>query len=760
MEMKIEESTEDEKGHRYIKVGEKYKCGVCEKEFGTRTGARGHIRSVHIGAKYFCDQCDKKYVDLKNLKSHVDHIHKGIKFMCDQCEHTSPKLESLKKHVLSKHPKTEDEKVKPWKSKKTDYKCSDCKKEFTTHTGLRLHKKSVHEGVRHECEYCGKFFAQNGQLLTHIQTVHQGIKKYYKCNQCEYQVTKNVFLKRHIRLHHVRDETSYEIKEEEAGSIQDSQVVLDDTLGVFIEKNCLTEKIDEILAIGNKDLIPSKKKRTVKENRYCKRYKPLKVGDLYLCEECGKEFKSVVGAQIHMRTVHEGVRYDCHLCDRTFSQEGNLKTHVQLKHEGLKKYKCGLCDQQFQEKRRLKRHIKNVHILKKSFKKVSYNKTINDQNKIRPLNNEIEESTCIAEVDEGDVFENDFRNPEEDLEVTKGDTDASLEELTKESIFKEESAETFDVNLKLKEEDTKDVGFLKEEVFSDNTDTGEIQNDLDVDESLDIKDRTFEIKTETIKRPLEEPDSNNQLELKTLAPNNLYEKQTFTCNVCYQNYATKRNVERHMKLKHPLEFVPVKKKKLACDKCAYMSTTLYSLEKHKNRKHGHSGLQLFYCDQCDFKSSFQSNLKKHIRVRHNGMRYCCDKCGKQFTQASNLKSHIQIIHDGIHCLQQYMCDQCDYIAKRKRTLKEHIMIVHDKIRLKCDQCDFLTTTQSNLTRHIKSTHREVKYPCEKCDKTFTQQGNLKIHIQSVHEGMKFSCPHCDFQASQKGNLNTHIKLKH
>ena len=38
--------------------------------------------------------------------------------------------------------------------------CNSCDKKFSSHSGLWLHKKNVHEGVAHKCDHCGQMFAQ------------------------------------------------------------------------------------------------------------------------------------------------------------------------------------------------------------------------------------------------------------------------------------------------------------------------------------------------------------------------------------------------------------------------------------------------------------------------------------------------------------------------------------------------------------------------------------------------------------------------
>ena len=61
--------------------------------------------------------------------------------------------------------------------------------------GLRQHKKSKHEDVRHPCDQCTHVSTSIGNLKQHKQIKHDGIK--FLCDQCEYSTTKQFYLKEH-----------------------------------------------------------------------------------------------------------------------------------------------------------------------------------------------------------------------------------------------------------------------------------------------------------------------------------------------------------------------------------------------------------------------------------------------------------------------------------------------------------------------------------------------------------------------------------
>ena len=47
----------------------------------------------------------------------------------------------------------------------------------------------------------------------------------------------------------------------------------------------------------------------------------------------GKTFAHTEGLKNHVRTIHEGIRYQCDYCEKSFTQQNNLKLHIKNTHE-------------------------------------------------------------------------------------------------------------------------------------------------------------------------------------------------------------------------------------------------------------------------------------------------------------------------------------------------------------------------------------------------------------------------------------------
>ena len=64
---------------------------------------------------------------------------------------------------------------------------------------------------------------------------------------------------------------------------------------------------------------------------------------------------------MHIKSKHEGFRYDCEQCDYQSIYKKNLKEHIETKHDGINRYACKECDYQSSRQDSLKKHIETKH---------------------------------------------------------------------------------------------------------------------------------------------------------------------------------------------------------------------------------------------------------------------------------------------------------------------------------------------------------------------------------------------------------------
>ena len=82
------------------------------------------------------------------------------------------------------------------------YYCDAEKCDFKTKSAshLKLHKKSVHEGIKHQCDQCERSYNFPGDLRRHKKTTHMGLR--YPCSYCDFTASQTQTLKNHINKHH------------------------------------------------------------------------------------------------------------------------------------------------------------------------------------------------------------------------------------------------------------------------------------------------------------------------------------------------------------------------------------------------------------------------------------------------------------------------------------------------------------------------------------------------------------------------------
>ena len=80
------------------------------------------------------------------------------------------------------------------------FRCDQCDYQATKQSHLTTHIQSIHEGIKYACDQCDYRASTQSSLTRHIQSVHKSVKN--ACNQCDYQATRQGKLRRHIEINH------------------------------------------------------------------------------------------------------------------------------------------------------------------------------------------------------------------------------------------------------------------------------------------------------------------------------------------------------------------------------------------------------------------------------------------------------------------------------------------------------------------------------------------------------------------------------
>ncbi|XP_017582455.1 PREDICTED: zinc finger protein 142 isoform X2 [Corvus brachyrhynchos] len=331
-------------------------CSICSQTFGTNSKLRIHRLRVHEKTPtHFCPLCDYSSYLQNDITRHVNSCHHGeLNFGCSRCEARFSSETALKQHVLRRH----EEKVS-YSCPRCDFvchseatlkchvqkqhphlECSTCKETFATREALEEHKT---QHFSHRCELCSFAAKERQQLVRHYMESHEpaapqdkplhcpfcdfacqhqlvfdqhmkghGGTRVYKCSDCEYTTKNRQKITWHIRIH--TGEKPYKCH--------------------LCKYACAD---------------PSRLKyhmRIHKEERK------------YLCPDCGYKCKWVNQLKYHM-TKHTGLKpYCCDECEYCTNRADALRVHKETRHQEARSFICEQCGKAFKTRFLLKTHLK------------------------------------------------------------------------------------------------------------------------------------------------------------------------------------------------------------------------------------------------------------------------------------------------------------------------------------------------------------------------------------------------------------------
>ncbi|NXS88290.1 ZN142 protein, partial [Erpornis zantholeuca] len=331
-------------------------CSICSQTFGTNSKLRIHRLRVHEKTPtHFCPLCDYSSYLQNDITRHVNSCHHGeLNFGCSRCEARFSSETALKQHVLRRH----EEKIS-YSCPRCDFvchseatlkchvqkqhphlECSTCKETFATREALEEHKT---QHFSHRCELCSFAAKERQQLVQHYMESHEpaapqdkplhcpfcdfacrhqlvfdqhmkghGGTRVYKCSDCEYTTKNRQKITWHIRIH--TGEKPYKCH--------------------LCKYACAD---------------PSRLKyhmRIHKEERK------------YLCPDCGYKCKWVNQLKYHM-TKHTGLKpYRCDECEYRTNRADALRVHKETRHQEARSFICEQCGKAFKTRFLLKTHLK------------------------------------------------------------------------------------------------------------------------------------------------------------------------------------------------------------------------------------------------------------------------------------------------------------------------------------------------------------------------------------------------------------------
>ena len=81
------------------------------------------------------------------------------------------------------------------------------------------------------------------------------------------------------------------------------------------------------------------------------------------CLHCDKAYTKNSHLNIHIQSVHKGVKFACDQCSKQFSEKFSLRRHILSEHEGIK-YLCNQCGYEANQLGNLSKHQKSLQCMK------------------------------------------------------------------------------------------------------------------------------------------------------------------------------------------------------------------------------------------------------------------------------------------------------------------------------------------------------------------------------------------------------------
>ncbi|XP_053554111.1 zinc finger protein 142 isoform X2 [Bombina bombina] len=339
-----------------------FPCSVCQASFSSEAALKQHsLRKHQEKATHECSQCQFSCHSLSTLKCHLqkEHLqlecgickeifsrrqqldeHRKSHFAhhCQQCQYAAKDRQQLVRHYSEEHeistlPGTEGE--------EGPLRCPFCS--FSCHHQLVYdHHVKGHGGTRvYKCSDCA-YSTRNKQKITWHSRIHTG-EKPYKCHLCTYACADPSRLKHHMRIH--KDEKKYLCPECGYKCKWVNQLKYHMTKHTGL-KPYQCEECD--YCTNRADAL-----RVHRETRH-------RDVRAFICEQCGKAFKTRFLLKTHLKKHSEEKPYVCTVCQRGFRWPAGLRHHY-LTHTNQQPFFCQYCSYRAKQKFQVVKHIQRHH---------------------------------------------------------------------------------------------------------------------------------------------------------------------------------------------------------------------------------------------------------------------------------------------------------------------------------------------------------------------------------------------------------------
>uniref|UniRef100_A0A2I3HUT6 Zinc finger protein 142 n=1 Tax=Nomascus leucogenys TaxID=61853 RepID=A0A2I3HUT6_NOMLE len=315
-------------------------CSHCGLLCPSLASLRGHTRKQH--PRLECGACQEAFPSRPALDEHRRQQH--FSHRCQLCDFAARERVGLVKHYLEQHEETSAAVAASdgdGDAGQPPLHCPFC--DFTCRHQLVLdHHVKGHGGTRlYKCTDCA-YSTKNRQKITWHSRIHTGEKPYH-CHLCPYACADPSRLKYHMRIH--KEERKYLCPECGYKCKWVNQLKYHMTKHTGLkpyqcpECEYCTNRADAL--------------RVHQETRH-------REARAFMCEQCGKAFKTRFLLRTHLRKHSEAKPYVCNVCHRAFRWAAGLRHHA-LTHTDRHPFFCRLCNYKAKQKFQVVKHVRRHH---------------------------------------------------------------------------------------------------------------------------------------------------------------------------------------------------------------------------------------------------------------------------------------------------------------------------------------------------------------------------------------------------------------
>ncbi|KAG8432271.1 hypothetical protein GDO86_016785 [Hymenochirus boettgeri] len=395
-------------------------CSSCSRTFGTNSKLRLHQRRVHEKKPtHFCSLCDYSGYSQNDVARHIGSCHNGeLAYSCSVCSASFSSEAALKQHSLRKHQEKATHQCSQCQfschsqatlrchlqKQHLQLDCSICKQTFSRRQDLEQHRMSH---FAHHCQLCPYAAKDRQHLVHHYSEEHEtavlpgseeegqllccpfcsfscrhqlvydhhvkghGITRMYKCSDCDYTTKNKQKITWHSRIH--TGEKPYKCHLCSYACADPSRLKYhmrthkDEKKYLCPECGYKCKWVNQLKYHMTKHT--GLKPYRCKECDYCtNRADALRIHRetrhrevrSFICEQCGKAFKTRFLLKTHMKKHSEEKPYVCNLCQRSFRWPAGLRHHY-LTHTNQHPFFCQFCSYRAKQKFQVVKHLQKHH---------------------------------------------------------------------------------------------------------------------------------------------------------------------------------------------------------------------------------------------------------------------------------------------------------------------------------------------------------------------------------------------------------------